>query len=154
MKDKRVQNFMWTLGYSGSFVVSCEGLSGGLVLFWLKPFSVELKGFNAHASMWSFQEILEINGEQPLCMGSLEEINDTNFGNFSDVFGPSGMARGCVVVISTRHLHMMSTMALVTYRTHKCNCFENVSRIVSLLILGLLDLNILGRTDNNKWILM
>jgi hypothetical protein len=35
MKDKCVQIFMWTLGFTGSFVVSCEGLSGGLALFWL-----------------------------------------------------------------------------------------------------------------------
>jgi hypothetical protein len=48
MKDKRVQRFMWTMGYSGSFAVSCEGLSGGLALFWLQSFSISLKGFNAH----------------------------------------------------------------------------------------------------------
>jgi hypothetical protein len=39
---------MWTLGYSRSFSVSCEGLSGGLALFWLHPFSGSLKSFNAH----------------------------------------------------------------------------------------------------------
>lgn len=48
MKDTRVQRFMWTLGYSGSFAVSCEGLGGGLTLFWLQPLSVSLKGLNAH----------------------------------------------------------------------------------------------------------
>lgn len=48
MKDKRAQKFMWTLGYSSSFAVSCEGLSGGLALFWLQPYNVTLKGFNAH----------------------------------------------------------------------------------------------------------
>uniref|UniRef100_A0ACD5W0Q6 Uncharacterized protein n=1 Tax=Avena sativa TaxID=4498 RepID=A0ACD5W0Q6_AVESA len=48
MKDSRVQNFMWSLGYSGNFAVSSEGLSGGLALFWLHSFSVSLKGFNAH----------------------------------------------------------------------------------------------------------
>jgi hypothetical protein len=48
MKDKRVQSFMWTLGYSGSFAVSYEGLSGGLAIFWLQPFSVSLKGYNSH----------------------------------------------------------------------------------------------------------
>jgi hypothetical protein len=48
MKDKCVQKFMWTLGFTGRFAVSCEGLSGGLALFWLQPFSVDLKGFNAH----------------------------------------------------------------------------------------------------------
>jgi hypothetical protein len=48
MKDKRAQNFMYSLGYSGSFAVSCEGLSGGLALFWLPQFDVSLKGFNAH----------------------------------------------------------------------------------------------------------
>jgi hypothetical protein len=48
MKDKRAQNFMHSLGYSGSFAVSCEGLSGGLALFWLPQFEVSLKGFNKH----------------------------------------------------------------------------------------------------------
>jgi hypothetical protein len=48
MKDKRAQNFMHSLGYSGSFAVSCEGLSGGLALFWLPHFEVSLKGFNKH----------------------------------------------------------------------------------------------------------
>jgi hypothetical protein len=48
MRDVRARNFMWSLGYTGSFAVSCEGLSGGLVLFWLQPFTVDIKGFNAH----------------------------------------------------------------------------------------------------------
>jgi hypothetical protein len=48
MKDKRAQNFMWTFGYSGSFAVSSEGRSGGLALFWLQQYNVDLKGFNAH----------------------------------------------------------------------------------------------------------
>jgi hypothetical protein len=48
MEDKKAQWFMWSLGYTGSFAVSCEGLSGGLALFWLQPFSISLKGFNAH----------------------------------------------------------------------------------------------------------
>ena len=38
---------MWSLGYTGSFVVSSTGLSGGLALFWLQPYSVSLKGYNA-----------------------------------------------------------------------------------------------------------
>jgi hypothetical protein len=48
MKDSRAQNFMWTLGFSGSFAVSSVGLSGGLALFWLPQYTVELEGFNAH----------------------------------------------------------------------------------------------------------
>jgi hypothetical protein len=48
MKDTKVQNFMWSLGYSGSFAVSSVGLSGGLALFWLQPYSVDLKGYNSH----------------------------------------------------------------------------------------------------------
>jgi hypothetical protein len=48
MKNKRAQNFMWTFGYSGSFAVSSEGRSGGLALFWLQQYNVDLKGFNAH----------------------------------------------------------------------------------------------------------
>ena len=47
MKDKSVQNFIWSLGYSGFFGVSSEGLSGGLALFWLQPYSVQLKGLNS-----------------------------------------------------------------------------------------------------------
>jgi hypothetical protein len=39
---------MWSLGFSGSFADSSVGLSGGLVLFWLPQYTVELKGFNAH----------------------------------------------------------------------------------------------------------
>jgi hypothetical protein len=45
-KDTRVQNFMWS-GYTCSFAVSSVGLSGGLALFWLQPYSVSLKGFNS-----------------------------------------------------------------------------------------------------------
>jgi hypothetical protein len=48
MKEKRAQNFMYTLGFTGSFAVSYEGLSGGLALFWLPQFDISLKGFNAH----------------------------------------------------------------------------------------------------------
>jgi hypothetical protein len=48
MKDTRAQNFMWSLGYSGSFAVSSIGLSGGLALFWLPQYSVSLKGYNSH----------------------------------------------------------------------------------------------------------
>jgi hypothetical protein len=46
--DTRAQNFMWSLGYSGSFAVSSVGLSGGLALFWLSQYTVSLKGFNSH----------------------------------------------------------------------------------------------------------
>lgn len=46
MLDNKAKNFMWSLDYSSSFAVCCVGLSGGLALFWLQPFSVELKGFN------------------------------------------------------------------------------------------------------------
>jgi hypothetical protein len=48
MKDIRAQNFMWSLGYAGSFAVSSVGLSGGLALFWLPQYTVSLKGFNSH----------------------------------------------------------------------------------------------------------
>jgi hypothetical protein len=48
MKDTKAQNFMWSLGFSGSFAVSSVGLSGGLVLFWLPQYSVSLEGYNAH----------------------------------------------------------------------------------------------------------
>jgi hypothetical protein len=39
---------MWTFGYTGSFAVSCEGLSGGLALFWLQSYNVSVKAFNSH----------------------------------------------------------------------------------------------------------
>ena len=39
---------MWSLGYTGSFVVSCEGRSGGLVLFWKQPYLVSVRGANSH----------------------------------------------------------------------------------------------------------
>ncbi|XP_071681709.1 uncharacterized protein [Lolium perenne] len=47
MKDKHAQNFMLSLGYSGFFGVSSVGLSGGLALFWLQPYTVQLKGLNS-----------------------------------------------------------------------------------------------------------
>lgn len=46
MRDYRARNFMWSLGYNGSFAVSSEGLSGGLVLFWSFSISVSLKAFS------------------------------------------------------------------------------------------------------------
>jgi hypothetical protein len=48
MKDTKAQNFKWSLGYAGSFVVSSVGLSGGLALFWLPQYTVSLKGFSSH----------------------------------------------------------------------------------------------------------
>ena len=35
-------NLMWSLGFSGCFVVSSEGRSGGLALFWVKECVVSL----------------------------------------------------------------------------------------------------------------
>jgi exonuclease III len=48
MWDKKAQGFMWSLGYTGSFAVSCEGRSGGLALFSKLPYLVSIQGFNAH----------------------------------------------------------------------------------------------------------
>uniref|UniRef100_A0A8I6X8Z0 Endonuclease/exonuclease/phosphatase domain-containing protein n=1 Tax=Hordeum vulgare subsp. vulgare TaxID=112509 RepID=A0A8I6X8Z0_HORVV len=50
MVDRRAKNFMWSLGYSGSFAISSEVLSGGLVLFSSKPYSVSLRGFNSRCN--------------------------------------------------------------------------------------------------------
>jgi hypothetical protein len=47
MKDTRVRNFMWSLGYSGCYGVSSEGLSGGLALFWMSSVTVTLKPCNS-----------------------------------------------------------------------------------------------------------
>ncbi|KAM0829701.1 hypothetical protein ACQ4PT_066715 [Festuca glaucescens] len=48
MKDKRAQQFMWSLGYTNSLGVSSEGQSGGLVLYWMQPYAVSLRGSNSH----------------------------------------------------------------------------------------------------------
>src|SRR5207237_3465761 len=48
MWDTKAKNFMWSLGYAGSYAVSCEGRSGGLALFWKQSFSVSLRGVNSH----------------------------------------------------------------------------------------------------------
>jgi hypothetical protein len=48
MKDQYAQRLKWSLGFTNSLGVSSEGRSGGLVLFWMKPYSVDLKGCNSH----------------------------------------------------------------------------------------------------------
>jgi hypothetical protein len=48
MWDTKARNFMWSLGYIGSYAISCEGRSGGLVLFWKQPYLVSLRGANSH----------------------------------------------------------------------------------------------------------
>ena len=48
MGEDRAEGFMWSLGYTGSYAVSCVGRSGGLALFWRQPYSVSLRGFNSH----------------------------------------------------------------------------------------------------------
>jgi hypothetical protein len=48
MKDKHAQRFMWSLGYTGSLGVSSNGQSGGLVLFWMQPYSDSLQGSNSN----------------------------------------------------------------------------------------------------------
>lgn len=44
--DKRAQNLRFKFGFSNAFGVKCEGLSGGLVLFWNSDSVVSLKSFN------------------------------------------------------------------------------------------------------------
>ncbi|VAI29049.1 unnamed protein product [Triticum turgidum subsp. durum] len=46
MRDSRARKFMWQLGFNGSFAVSSDGLSGGLVLFWSSSISVSLRAFS------------------------------------------------------------------------------------------------------------
>ena len=46
MRDSRVKNFMWSLGFSGCFAISSEGLSGGLALFWTHAADVMVKAAN------------------------------------------------------------------------------------------------------------
>jgi exonuclease III len=48
MEDGKARGFMWSLGYTGSYAVSCVGRSGGLALFWRQPYSVSVRGFNSH----------------------------------------------------------------------------------------------------------
>ena len=46
MAEKRVRNFMCSLGFSNSYALSSEGQSGSLCLFWLSSVGVSLKAFN------------------------------------------------------------------------------------------------------------
>ena len=46
MRDSRVRNFMWSLGFTGCFAVGSEGLSGGLMLFWSSTTTVDVKAAN------------------------------------------------------------------------------------------------------------
>ncbi|XP_073359649.1 uncharacterized protein [Aegilops tauschii subsp. strangulata] len=46
MRDSRVKNFMWSLGFSGCYAISSEGLSGGLALFWTHAADVTVKAAN------------------------------------------------------------------------------------------------------------
>jgi endonuclease/exonuclease/phosphatase family metal-dependent hydrolase len=46
MRDARVKNFMWSLGFSGCYAVSSEGFSGGLALFWTSSSDVTVKAAN------------------------------------------------------------------------------------------------------------
>jgi exonuclease III len=48
MEDGKARGFMWSLGYTGSYALSCIGRSGGLALFWRQPYSVSVRGFNSH----------------------------------------------------------------------------------------------------------
>jgi hypothetical protein len=52
--------------------------------------------------MWSFREILEIRGEQPLCMANLAATKDMSFGNSFIVSGLNGLVLGFAVGTSTR----------------------------------------------------
>lgn len=47
IRDTRVRNFMWSLGYSCSYAVSNVGRSGGLALFCSYFVTVSLKAFNS-----------------------------------------------------------------------------------------------------------
>ena len=47
MRDTRVRNFMWSLGYVGCLVVSSIGQSGSLDLFWSVDVDVSLKASSA-----------------------------------------------------------------------------------------------------------
>lgn len=46
MRDFRARNFMWSLGYGGSYAVGSDGLSGGCVIFWVASMIVSVKAFN------------------------------------------------------------------------------------------------------------
>ncbi|KAM0834300.1 hypothetical protein ACQ4PT_063687 [Festuca glaucescens] len=47
MRDCRARNFMWSLGFTGAFAVSSDGLSGGLALFLSSDLKVDLKSFSS-----------------------------------------------------------------------------------------------------------
>lgn len=48
MRDNRVRNLLWSLGFYGCFAVSSVGNSGGLALFWLKECYVSLEHYTAN----------------------------------------------------------------------------------------------------------
>lgn len=48
IRDNRVRNFVWLLGFYGCFAVSSDGNSGGLALFWLKECYVSLEHYTAN----------------------------------------------------------------------------------------------------------
>jgi hypothetical protein len=48
MGDAKVKGFMWSLGYTSCYAISCEGRSGGLALFLRIPVVVSLRVFKSH----------------------------------------------------------------------------------------------------------
>lgn len=48
MRDNRVRNLLWSLGFYGCFAVSSVGNSGGLALFWLKECYVSLEHYTTN----------------------------------------------------------------------------------------------------------
>jgi hypothetical protein len=53
MSAQRSQELCWRLGYPNAFGVSCNGLSGGLVLMWKNEISLDIKSFSKyHIDGW------------------------------------------------------------------------------------------------------
>lgn len=48
MRNEKTRRLMWSLGYTSSFAVSCDGCSGGLVLIWTAAYDVSMRGYNPH----------------------------------------------------------------------------------------------------------
>jgi hypothetical protein len=59
MKEERSEKLKFYLGFENAFGVSCEGLSGGLVLMWRKGTIIKRKTSNpSHIDVWVSNEDL------------------------------------------------------------------------------------------------
>jgi hypothetical protein len=124
MKDTRAQNFMWSLGFSGSFAVSSAGLSGGLALFWLPQYTVSLKGFNAHCIdvMISSEEIAPWRAT--FVYGEARREQRHEFWTLLCRLRSEWNGPWICCGDSTRPSLRTSTAVLMIDQKHRCRCLE------------------------------